>query len=426
MNEKIYKISEINNILKKMFDNCTPLRNISLKGEVSNYSHKKYAYFTLKDELSSISANIFDQNIIKKMNDILKNDPNPEINVIGSISVYVPRGNYSITMRSLELSKSGDIFAALKKLEQNLRKEGLFEKNKPIPKYPENIAIITSKEGAALRDMYNTIIRRYPIVNLYVFPAFVQGDKALDSIINQIKYVNNFKIKFDTLIISRGGGSKEDMWFFNDERIVREIYSCNIPVITGIGHEIDTTLSDLAADLRAATPTGAAELAVPDIEEINKYLNKSLIEINTKIKENLLFNKDFLINSKSIKSLKINTVFNDKRRFFQQLEHYFENSRIVFFHNQKEKHNNFKNSLLNNINKIILKNEQRLNLLNENLKLLGPNNIIKRGYSITMDKDNKVISLKSKINNSDKIRTILKDGEIISTIKEIKEYKNEI
>jgi exodeoxyribonuclease VII large subunit len=267
MNKDYVTVSEINAYLNDKLKSDLNLRNLYVRGEISNYKTypSGHSYFTLKDKDSEISAVMFGG---YKSN--LRFEPKDGMKVIinGKIEMYEVRGNLQLYAFNIIEDGIGELYVAYQQLKKKLEKEGLFDEShkKKIPKYPEKIGVVTAKTGAAVKDIITTIKRRYPYCEVLVFSTLVQGDRAAEQIVEQIRHAQNYNL--DTLIVGRGGGSIEDLWPFNEEIVAREIYNCETPVISAVGHEIDYTISDFVADKRAATPTAAAELAVPQSSEI--------------------------------------------------------------------------------------------------------------------------------------------------------------
>ena len=292
MNEKYLKISEINNYIKSLVDSDLFLNRVYLKGEISNFKNhtRGHLYFTLKDEESRISAVMFSSSASK-----LLFTPEDGMNVLvtGRISCYPAAGTYQIYVDKMEQDGVGNLYILFEQLKEKLSKEGLFNEDHKlqIPKYPNKIGVITAPTGAAIKDILSTIKRRYPLCETILFPALVQGDDAKDDIVRQIKKAESFDL--DVLIIGRGGGSIEDLWAFNEEIVARAIYDCKIPTISAVGHEIDYTISDFVADLRAPTPTGAAEMAVPTIIEMDNAIKNYEIRLNKAIKN--LVNQKYIL-----------------------------------------------------------------------------------------------------------------------------------
>lgn len=274
MQDKYVTISRINNYLKSYFDNNPHLQHVYLKGEISNFKNhtRGHLYFTLKDEESRLSAVMF-----QGYANTLNFNPEDGMNVLveGRISCYPAQGTYQIYVEKMEVDGIGNLYIEFEKLKKKLASEGLFDEKykKPIPKYPTKIGIITAPTGAAIKDILSTIKRRYPICETILFPCLVQGKSAAPDIVKQINTAQEYDL--DVIICGRGGGSIEDLWAFNEECVARAIFDSKIPIISAVGHEIDFTIADFVSDLRAPTPTGAAEMAVPTINDV-KYMIKQL------------------------------------------------------------------------------------------------------------------------------------------------------
>ena len=268
MKNKVFSVTQINTYIKRMFQSDYALRRISIKGQVSNckYHSSGHIYFSLKDEGSQISCVMFANARYDGLKFELEDGQ--EVVVDGNISVYERGGSYQLYAQEIRLNGIGELYVAYEMLKQKLYEEGLFdhEKKKPIPKNPKKIGVVTARTGAAIHDIISTAKRRNPYVQLILYPAKVQGDGASDTIVAGIKALDQYGV--DIIIVGRGGGSIEDLWAFNEEKVARAIYEAQTPIISGTGHEVDTTIADYAADLRAATPTAACELAVPDIREV--------------------------------------------------------------------------------------------------------------------------------------------------------------
>ena len=267
MENAVLSVSELNNHIKDLLDGDLLLMGLAVKGEVSNYKlyPSGHHYFTLKDAESSIRCVMFKGNASK-----LRFTPENGMNVtaVGRVTVFPRDGAYQLYCTEMFPEGMGDLHIAFEQLKEKLSKEGLFDDShkKPLPRYPKTIAIVTSSAGAAVRDMIRILGKRWPMTKVVVLPVRVQGVEAPPEIAGAIRYANKYKVG-DLIITGRGGGSIEDLWAFNDERVARAIYDSEIPVISAVGHEPDVTIADYVADLRAATPSNAAELAVPDENE---------------------------------------------------------------------------------------------------------------------------------------------------------------
>ena len=285
MKNKVFSVTQINTYIKRMFQSDYALRRISIKGQVSNckYHSSGHIYFSLKDEGSQISCVMFANARYDGLKFELEDGQ--EVVVDGNISVYERGGSYQLYAQEIRLNGIGELYVAYEMLKQKLYEEGLFdhENKKPIPKNPKKIGVVTARTGAAIHDIISTAKRRNPYVQLILYPAKVQGDGASDTIVAGIKALDQYGV--DIIIVGRGGGSIEDLWAFNEEKVARAIYEAQTPIISGTGHEVDTTIADYAADLRAATPTAACELAVPDIREVMEGITNREYTLRTLLKQ---------------------------------------------------------------------------------------------------------------------------------------------
>lgn len=415
MEEEYYTVSQINTYINRKLKMDRNLKNIYIRGELSNYkdSFSGHSYFTLKDEKSQIDGVMFKGNKDR----FLKFEPKDGMKVIikGKIEVYEKTGKYQLYATRITEDGIGNLHIAFEQLKKNLAKEGLFDDahKKSIPKYPKRIGVVTAETGAAIRDIITTIKRRYPICEILVFPTLVQGDQAAPQIIRQIRNAQRYEL--DTLIVGRGGGSIEDLWPFNEEPVAREIYACEIPVISAVGHEIDFTISDFVADLRAPTPTAAAELAVPELAKVKENVNHLQEKINKSINDKISINKtklehisqkNIFKNPESIYEIKGMTLdnlvnklgFASKNIISQNRNKLFkiENSHIL--RNPEEITKKKRDACLKNINK---------------LEVLNPLLTLKRGYSIAKSGE-KIISSAKDVEVGDEIDIEFDDG-IVNT-----------
>lgn len=270
--EKAYSVWQINSYIKNMFANDYALSNISMKGEVSNvkYHTSGHIYFTLKDAKSQMACVMFAGN---RSGLAFRMEEGHSVIVTGNISVYERDGKYQMYAREIHLDGTGQLYERYEQLKKKLDLEGLFDEahKKPIPRFAKQVGIVTASTGAAIQDIINISTRRNPYVQLVLYPAIVQGEQAKDSIIKGIKTLD--ALKLDVIIVGRGGGSIEDLWGFNEEEVARAIYQCKTPIISAVGHETDTTIADYVSDLRAPTPSAAAELAVCNILDVMNQLS---------------------------------------------------------------------------------------------------------------------------------------------------------
>ncbi len=412
MNDKYITVTQLTRYIKYKMDNDQNLQRIYLKGEISNFkAHTRgHYYFTLKDDNSRINAVMF-ATYVKDIN--FQVEDGMKVLVSGRISVYEATGGYQIYVDSITPDGLGNLYLEFEKLKKKLEQEGLFDPNKKkkIPKIPKSIGVITAPTGAAIKDIISTIKRRWPLTEVYLFPALVQGEDAKEDIVRQIKRADEYNL--DTLIVGRGGGSIEDLWAFNEEIVARAIFECNTPVISAVGHEIDFTIADFVADLRAPTPTGAAEMAVPQLADIAKYLNQVNIRLNNTISNQINQNKRKLID------LKNSNIFKNPIMIYQTKEMMFDNLleklklNLINLTNIKEKELiRLKNSyvLQKPYQVIDQKSNKYLQLLSK-LETLSPLLTLQRGYSITK-KEGKVVSKAKEIKKGDSIEVTFTDGSI--------------
>ena len=417
MQDKYITVSQLTRYIKFKIDNDEHLNNVFLKGEISNFkAHTRgHFYFTIKDETSRINAVMFQSNASK-----LKFLPEDgmKIMVTGRISVYEATGGYQIYVDEMIEDGIGNLYIKYEQLKKKLELEGLFNEShkRKIPKIPKSIGIVTAPTGAAIKDILSTIKRRWPIAETILFPSLVQGEAAAPEIVKQINKAQEFDL--DVLIVGRGGGSIEDLWCFNDEEVARAIYNSKIPVISAVGHEIDFTIADFVADLRAPTPTGAAEMAVPNQNDFIKYLNQINIRLNKSLYHLITIQKDRLETLKNSYILKNPiAIYEVKEQKFDTL---YEKLFLVMNSILKNNRNIYETSVLSinrNIERIIDNTKNRyLNNLNK-LEILNPLLTIKRGYTITRSNDKVITSIKS-VNINDEIDIELTDGIIHTIIKE--------
>lgn len=440
MDIKYYSITALNRAIKNMFDNKPELNRVYIKGEISNYKHhtRGHLYFTLKDENSRIAAVMFSSAASKLL---FEPEDGMKVLVCGRVTVYEATGGYQIYVEQMDLDGIGNLYLEYEKLKNKLKAEGLFdlEHKRPIPKYPRKIGIITASTGAAIRDILSTIKRRYPICQTILFPALVQGVGAKESIVYQLQRAQDFDL--DVLICGRGGGSIEDLWAFNEECVARAIYASKIPVISAVGHEVDFTIADFVADLRAPTPTGAAEMAVPNLVDVNNLINQYKIRVNESI--NNLLN----LNNKKLEHLKGSYVLRNPLALYevkeQKLDGYIDvlnkyitnklnESRIKLNHVKdsfvlknplslymikQEKLNNYVEQLQKIVVNYLDNGKYRYNLLVNKLELLNPLNILNNGYSL-VSMNGKIIKSSKDVKEKDILEIRLHEGKIKAIVSE--------
>lgn len=397
MKIRAMSISEANSYIKRILSNDPILYNLKVKGEISNFKvHSSgNVYLSLKDENSKLNSVIFKNKYDKK----LSLDNGSKIIANGYISVYERDGSYQLYIDSIELDGIGNLYIEFNKLKEKLNEEGLFDYKykKQIPKIPRKIGVITSQTGAVIKDIINVIRRRYPKVEIKLYSVTVQGSNSKFEICEGIKFFNE-RYNVDTIILGRGGGSLEELWSFNEEIVARAIFESNIPIISAVGHETDFTICDFVADMRAPTPSAAAELATPSLEEINYKLDNILNRMNKS-----------LINISKVNEYKLKHTFEN---IHKQLEAYIIRDKIIQLDKIYDKINF---EVENNISL----EKEKLSKLGAILHNLSPLATIDRGYSI-VQKNKEVINSISDIEFKDCLDITLKDGNIECIVEKIK------
>lgn len=440
LEQQYLTVSQLTKYVKRKFDQDPYLERVYLTGEISNFNRNRknsHQYFSLKDDQAKLSAVMFYHAFRK-----LKFQPEEGMNVlvIGRISVYEKTGNYQIYIEHMEPDGIGALYQAYEESKKKLTSEGLFDQShkKSLERFPKRIGIVTSQSGAVIRDIITTVRRRYPIVELVLFPTLVQGEKAADSIVKNIELAEE-KATFDTLIIARGGGSFEDLWPFNEEKVARAIASAKTPVISSVGHETDTTLSDLAADVRAATPTAAAELAVPVLSEevmkieqqehrlIRAHQNKikALSERLARTQKSYIFRQpDRLyegysqnldqLNQKLIQTMERQLV--NRQQSFSLLRQQLKNVEPTKLVEQKSwEVSQLTKQLQQSGERLIKDAEKQTNYLIQSLEHLSPLKILGRGYSYTKKGDEVVKSVEF-LSTGDQVNVKLHQGEFTAEV----------
>ena len=419
MNHEYLEISQINNYIKNLIDKDYFLNKVYIKGEISNFKRhsRGHLYFTLKDDNSRINAVMFYSNATS-----LNFDPvdGNQVLVEGRISAYPSSGSYQVYVDKMELDGIGRLFIEYEKLKKRLAAEGLFNKDHKvkIPRYPQKIGVITADTGAAVKDIVSTIKRRFPICQVILFPTLVQGADAKDNIAMQIKRADEFGL--DTIIVGRGGGSIEDLWAFNEEVVARAIYNCKTPIISAVGHEIDFTIADFVADLRAPTPTGAAEMAVPTILDTQTLINNYVIRLNKNIKN--MVNQKFIMLERFKRSYILKNPFSMYEIKEQKLDNLIDSLKVninkILINKTRDYENVISSYIIKNPLLLIQNNDKKLSLLINSLNHLNPLNILNKGYSIVKS-DNKVIKNVNDVKKDDLINITLSKGTINAKVMEV-------
>lgn len=396
---KILSVSQVNMYIKALLDEIPQVKNVYICGEISNFKHyynSGHMYFTLKDDKSQLKAVMF-----KSDNYRLKFTPENGMKVIcfGQVGVYERDGVYQLYCRDMQPDGVGALTIAFEQLKVQLAEEGLFdeEHKKAIPKYPQKIGVATSKMGAAVEDIKNVISRRYPLCEIIIVPTMVQGESAAQDIADSIRFIDE-NLGVDTIIVGRGGGSLEDLWAFNTEIVARAVYACKTPIISAVGHETDFTISDFVSDMRAPTPSAAAELAVPDIKSLIFQLNNFSVSIEKSL--------DF----------KISQCENSIKRY----KDFFSKSNVdLFYANIRDKMAQYNEKLKDSITRII---ENQTNTLSKNAEMLdnlSPLKILSRGYSVVKNEKSDIVTDSENINVGDNVEIILSNGAFKATVNEV-------
>ena len=397
--ETVHSVSEINGYVKEMISSVPVFGNLRIRGEISNCvkNTKGHIYFSLKDERSVIKAVIFAGSASN-----LKIKPENGMKVIagGRLTVYEAGGVYQIVVSSIEADGKGALYEAYEKLKNKLEKEGLFSEKykKKLPRYPMRIGVITSPTGAAVRDIVRTAGERWPVAEIVIYPATVQGIEAEGSLIRGVRYFEEEAL-VDVVIIGRGGGSIEDLWAFNEEEVARAIFNCPTPVISAVGHETDTTISDFVADLRAATPSNAAELAVPDQGE----LRERLLSLQTRLAQ---------AETKRLKLWRQEVEKLRTARVLQSPTNYLEDRRLLVDYQQ--------NKLLAAVRQALLRKKQGYVRLRTALESMSPMGVLARGYAMTRDGAGRVITDSAALHIGDTVTITLRQGEADAAITAIR------
>ena len=389
-------VSEANSYIKRILINDPILYNLRIKGEISNFKlHSSgNVYLSLKDQNSKINCVVFKSDYNRSLN--LENGT--KVIASGYISVYERDGSYQFYIKNIEVSGIGNLYIEFNKLKEKLQKEGLFDYKykKPIPKIPTSIGVVTSPTGAVIRDIINVTKRRYPKVHIKLYPVKVQGQDSKEQICQGLNFFNK-KHPVDTIIVGRGGGSIEDLWSFNEEEVARCVFESKIPIISAVGHETDFTICDFVADMRAPTPSAAAEIATPDIEELYFKLDNIRGRMNKSLNNVVEYDEQKL----KYTFTRIKTILND----------YIINNKIYELDKITERIN------LNMENKIN-KEEMNLKNLGSLLHNLSPLKTLDRGYSI-INKEDIVVNSISNVSKGDQIEVILSDGSLDCTVDKI-------
>ena len=402
MNENILSVAQLNAYIKSTCDFDEVLSGVWIKGEISNFKNHSsgHMYMTLKDEMGVVKAVMFKGNTFS-----LRFMPENGMKVLayGRVSVYERAGQYQLYVEKMEPDGIGALYIAYEQLKKRLEQEGLFDERhkKNIPVFPRKIGVVTSPTGAAVRDILNVLKRRYPLADVTVYPVQVQGYGSAEQIASAIEYINA-ATECDVIITGRGGGSIEDLWCFNEEVCARAIFNSKIPVISAVGHETDFTIADFVADLRAPTPSAAAELATPDISEITSYLFDMKSRL-LRLSVNAVENKRFKL-TETAKRFSEKAVLNDYAGKRQYIDSLMQRSTATVASKIAQAREGFVKSV-------------------SKLEVLNPLSVLKRGYSLATDEKGQVLDTVKAFKKDKPFMLNLKDGKLEAVVKEIKNDK---
>lgn len=398
MKAQILSVSQLNNYIKAMFDGDGLLLSVAIRGEISNYKTypSGHHYFTIKDTESSIRCVMFKSNASKL---IFSPENGMSVTAMGRVSVYPRDGAYQLYCNDLMPDGMGALHIAFEQLKERLFKEGLFDGDhkKQIPRFPETIAVITSSAGAAIRDIIRILGKRWPMSKVIVLPVRVQGSEAPVEITSAIRYANKYEVG-DLVIVGRGGGSIEDLWAFNTEIVARAIYESEIPVVSAVGHEPDITISDYVADLRAATPSNAAELSVPEQNELREMLKALDLRAGQAMGKILTRMRSRVENIASLRVLNDYSTYIDQKRMDID-------SRA--------------NSLIYRYEELITTKKHQYVHLAASLEALSPLKVLSRGYSIVTDQNGKVLTRALEASVGERLKVNLSNGSLVCGVEEV-------
>lgn len=401
MKQNVYTVAQINSYIRNMFTQDYMLRSVLVKGEISNckYHSSGHIYFTLKDEKGIIACVMFAGS---RTGLSFRLEEGQMVVVGGTIDVYERDGKYQLYAKQITLDGAGLLYEKFDRLKRELEEMGMFapEYKQPIPKYIRTLGVVTAPTGAAVRDIINIAARRNPYIQIILYPAVVQGDQAVPSIVNGIRALEQLGV--DVMIVGRGGGSIEDLWAFNEEAVAQAVFDCRVPVISAVGHETDTTIIDFVADLRAPTPSAAAELAVYDYGQLMEKVDAYRAELNHAIQLQVERRRNRLENLRlKVKYLSPSNQIQQKRTYCMDLEA----------------------RLSGMINKTLMQQKHRMALYAERLKGLSPLEKLSQGYAYVEDADHRVINDVNKVKVNDVVQINVKNGTIQAKVSKIEEVK---
>lgn len=404
MEQTIYAVSQVNEYIKSMLDRDAQLSEIFIRGELSNYKvyPSGHHYFTLKDEAGALRCVMFRSSAVR-----LRFRPENGMKVIafGRITVFPRDGAYQLYCADLTPDGVGDLHVAFEQLKAKLLEEGLFDSahKKPLPPFPHRIAIITSGAGAAVMDMLRILGKRYPLSKVLILPVRVQGAEAPAEIAGAIRYANRWKIA-DVILTGRGGGSIEDLWAFNDERVARAIYASELPVVSAVGHEPDVTISDFVADVRAATPSNGAELVAPDMEELRKRLAQAQARMAAAMERQL-----------SLSRQRLEALAG--KRVLQSPMNYLQDKRMALEYSRER--------LSSASQRLMQAKREQFVRLTAKLDAMSPLKVLSRGYSVVRTEDGSVLRRAADARPGDKIQIDLRQGSLLAEVSQVLEAEDE-
>lgn len=395
MEQQVLSITQLNEYIRGRMDADPLLNTVAVRGEISNYKQypSGHHYFTLKDEASALRCVMFKGNAMRLR---FRPENGMKVIAVGKVSVYPRDGAYQLYCVSLTVDGVGDLYVAFEQLKKKLAAQGLFDPahKKPLPKYPGRIGIITSSAGAAVHDMLRILNKRYPLSKVYLLPVRVQGAQAPGEIVSAIRYANYYQLA-DLLIVGRGGGSIEDLWAFNDEQVALAIYHSQIPVISAVGHEPDVTISDYVADLRAATPSNAAELAVPNQDALRQSLDAQVSAMAAALTRQIKASRQHL------NALAASPTLQSPTGYLEQ-----KGQQLLLL----------KNRLISAQNQSLAARKQKYIAAAAKLDAMSPLKVLTRGYSMTRKEDGTVVRSVSQTEIGERVRISLEDGTLCATV----------
>lgn len=412
-------VSQLNAYIKSLVDRDDFLGSVAVRGELSNYKiyPSGHHYFTLKDAESSLKCVMF-RSAAGKLR--FRPESGMGVTAWGRISVYPRDGAYQLYCEALMPEGFGDLQMAYEQLKAKLEKEGLFDRShkKPIPRYPERIAVITSSAGAAVHDIIRVLRRRWPMGKIMLLPVRVQGVEAPGEIAAALRYASEHKVA-DVVITGRGGGSIEDLWAFNDERVARAIYDCEIPVISAVGHEPDVTIADFVADLRAATPSNAAELAAPDVTELMQAIDSAMRRLENSMAKRISGSREALEALSSRRVLQSATGFIEQRRSQVETLRVRLEAASVFASKSRSQLDNLASRMDSALDAAMTRKKNEYLRAAAKLDALSPLKVLSRGYAIAMDEDGRAVKDSSGVRAGDKLTVRLASGALGCRVEDV-------